>query len=121
MEGITTCIVLESKNLKETLYFYEGILGFKPSKERPQLHVTGVWYDVGLTRICFVVNRNLRGREQVANSSCELINFSISDMEKVKRKLQFYKIPFAEEQHADGVVITLYDPDCYKLQISSEA
>ena len=108
------------KNLKETLYFYEGILGFKPSKERPQLRVTGVWYDVGSTRICFVVNRNLRG-ERGCYSSCELITFSILDMEKVKRKLQFYKISFAEEQHADGVVNTLYDPDCYKLQISSEA
>ena len=32
MEGVTTCIVLESKNLKETLYFYEGILGFKPKQ-----------------------------------------------------------------------------------------
>ena len=30
-----------SENLKETLYFYEGILGIKPSLERPQLDVTG--------------------------------------------------------------------------------
>ncbi|MRR40421.1 lactoylglutathione lyase, partial [Bacillus anthracis] len=39
--NVEQCIVLEVKNLKETLYFYEGILGIKPSLERPQIEVTG--------------------------------------------------------------------------------
>ena len=39
--NVEQCIVLEVKNLKETLYFYEGVLGIKPSLERPQLDVTG--------------------------------------------------------------------------------
>ncbi|KFM99096.1 lactoylglutathione lyase [Bacillus clarus] len=120
MESMTNCVVLESSSLKETLYFYEGILGLKPSVERPQLHVTGVWYDVNSTRICFVVNRNLREREKVVTSSCEVITFSIPDIEKIKKKLEYYQIAFSEEYRADGEVITVYDPDRYKLQIESK-
>ena len=41
VENVKQFIVLEVKNLKETLYFYEGILGIKPSLERPQLDITG--------------------------------------------------------------------------------
>lgn len=63
--NVEQCIVLEVKNLKETLYFYEGILGIKPSLERPQLDVTGVWYDSDSKRISFVMNRMLGGRKKV--------------------------------------------------------
>ena len=41
VETVKQFIVLEVKNLKETLYFYRRILGIKPSLERPQLDVTG--------------------------------------------------------------------------------
>ena len=58
-------IVLEVKNLKETLYFYEGILGITPSSERPQLDITGVWYDADSTRIGFVMNRMLEEERRV--------------------------------------------------------
>lgn len=116
MEGITTCIVLESKNLKETLYFYEGILGFKPSKERPQLHVTGVWYDIGSTRICFVVNRGLGEYRETVTSSATEIFLRTSDIERIKKKLEFYHISFVEDCCGEEVRITFYDPDRFKLQ-----
>ncbi|MBE7104773.1 lactoylglutathione lyase [Bacillus cereus] len=118
MESITTCIVLESKNLKETLYFYEGILGFKPSKERPQLRVTGVWYDIGSTRICFVVNRNFGKYGETVTSSVKEIFLKTTNIERIKKKLEFYQISFVEECCGEEVRITFYDPDRFKLQIA---
>ncbi|EOO14351.1 MULTISPECIES: VOC family protein [Bacillus cereus group] len=120
MESITTCIVLESKNLKETLYFYEGILGFKPSEERPQLRVTGVWYDIGSTRICFVVNRGLGEYRETVTSSATEIFLRTSDIERIKKKLEFYHISFVEDCYGEEVRITFYDPDRFKLQFVSK-
>ncbi|HDX9611662.1 TPA: VOC family protein [Bacillus toyonensis] len=119
MESITTCVVLESKNLKETLYFYEGILGFKPSKERPQLRVTGVWYDIGPTRICFVVNRGLGEYRESVTSTVKEMFLKTTNIERIKKKLEFYHISFVEERHSEEVKIIFDDPDGYKLQIVS--
>ncbi|OOR30419.1 VOC family protein [Bacillus cereus] len=120
MGSITTCIVLESKNLKETLYFYEGILGFKPSKERPQLRVTGVWYDIGSTRICFVVNRGLGEYRETVTSSVKEIFLKTKNIERIKKKLKFYHVSFTEECCGEEVRITFYDPDRFKLQFVSK-
>ncbi|MED2784730.1 lactoylglutathione lyase [Bacillus thuringiensis] len=119
MERITTCIVLESKNLKETLYFYEGILGFTPSKERPQLRVTGVWYDIGSTRICFVVNRGLGEYRETVTSTVEELFLKTTNIDQIKKKLEFYHISFVEECDGEEIRITLYDPDRVKIQIVS--
>ncbi|HDR7915049.1 VOC family protein [Bacillus pretiosus] len=119
MESVTTCIVLESKNLKETLYFYEGILGFKPSKERPQIRVTGVWYDIGSTRICFVVNRGLGEHRETVISSVKELLLKTTNIERLKKKLTFYQISFVEECHGEEVSIIFHDPDGYILQFLS--
>ncbi|PEF56547.1 lactoylglutathione lyase [Bacillus cereus] len=115
VETVKQFIVLEVKNLKETLYFYEGILGIKPSLERPQLDVTGVWYDADSTRISFVMNRMLGGREKSVTDSCEDLTFTISDIEKLKKKLAFYEILYTENEYAKSIVVQ--DPDGYKLQV----
>ncbi|HFJ9301689.1 VOC family protein [Bacillus paranthracis] len=115
VETVKQFIVLEVKNLKETLYFYEGILGIKPSLERPQLDVTGVWYDADSTRISFVMNRMLGGQEKSVTDSCEDLTFTISDIEKLKKKLAFYEILYTENEYAKSIVVQ--DPDGYKLQV----
>ncbi|MED1507471.1 VOC family protein [Bacillus proteolyticus] len=119
MESATTCIVLESKNLKETLYFYEGILGFKPSKERPQIRVTGVWYDIDSTRICFVVNRGLGEHRETVISSVKELLLKTTNIERLKKKLAFYQISFVEKRHGEEVRIIIHDPDGYTLQFIS--
>ena len=108
-------IVLKVKNLKETLYFYEGILGIRPSLERPQLDVTGVWYDSDSKRISFVMNRILGGREKSMTDSCEVLTFSISDIEKLKRKLAFYEIVYTENKCTKSIVVK--DPDGYQIEM----
>ncbi|MDA2383824.1 lactoylglutathione lyase [Bacillus cereus] len=113
--NVEQCIVLEVKNLKETLYFYEGILGIRPSLERPQLDVTGVWYDSDSKRISFVMNRMLGGREKSVTNSCAGLTFSISNIEKLKKKLAFYEILYTENKREKSIVVQ--DPDGYKLQV----
>ncbi|PEY30155.1 lactoylglutathione lyase [Bacillus cereus] len=119
METITSCIVLEVRNLKETLYFYEGILGFQPSIHRPQLHVPGVWYDIGSTRICFVLNRDKN--QDVGGALSSYINFNLpfGDIEKMRKKLEFYCVSFEElkgcKTERRGIVV--HDPDGYRILI----
>lgn len=115
VETVKQFIVLEVKKLKETLYFYEGILGIKPSLERPQLDTTGVWYDSDSKRISFVMNRVLGGREKTVTDSCEVLTFTISNIEKLKKKLAFYEILYTENEYAKSIVVQ--DPDGYKLEV----
>ncbi|EEL83590.1 Lactoylglutathione lyase [Bacillus cereus AH1271] len=115
VETLKQFIVLEVKNLKETLYFYEGILGITPSSERPQLDITGVWYDTDSTRISFVMNRSLGGREKSVTDSVDVLTFSISNIENVKKRLVFYKIAYTEKESEKSIVVQ--DPDGYKLQV----
>lgn len=115
VENVKNLIVLEVKNLKETLYFYEGILGITPSLERPQLDVTGVWYDTDSTRISFVMNRSLGGREKSVTDSVDVLTFSISNIENVKKRLVFYKIAYTEKESEKSIIVQ--DTDGYKLQV----
>ncbi|MED3394546.1 VOC family protein [Bacillus wiedmannii] len=115
VENVKNLIVLEVKNLKETLYFYEGILGITPSSERPQLDITGVWYDTDSTKISFVMNRSLGGREKSVTDSVDVLTFSISNIENVKKRLVFYKIAYTENKSEKSIVVQ--DPDGYKLQV----
>ncbi|PHE99843.1 lactoylglutathione lyase [Bacillus wiedmannii] len=115
VENVKNLIVLEVKNLKETLYFYEGILGITPSSERPQLDITGVWYDTDSTRISFVMNRSLGGREKSVADSVDFLTFSISNIDNVKKRLVFYKIVYTENKSEKSIVVQ--DPDGYKLQV----
>ncbi|MEK4676530.1 MULTISPECIES: VOC family protein [Bacillus] len=115
VENVKQFIVLEVKNLKETLYFYEGILGIKPSLERPQLDVTGVWYDADSMRVNFVMNRSLGGREKSVTDSVDVLIFSISNIENLKKRLVFYKIAYTENKSEKSIVVQ--DPDGYKIQV----
>ncbi|WP_243526070.1 VOC family protein [Bacillus pseudomycoides] len=121
METITSCIVLEVRNLKETLYFYEGILGLQPSRHRPQLHVPGVWYDVGSTRVCFTLNKKKSGDFSKEMSSYINFDLPFRDIEKVRKKLEFYCVSFEElkgcKTKRRGIVV--HDPDQYRILIES--
>ncbi|MGI2747709.1 VOC family protein [Bacillus cytotoxicus] len=120
MEQIINVVLLEVRNLKDTLYFYEGILGLKPSSERPQLDVTGVWYDVGPTRICIMTSKNRTHRTNEEQITPKEIRIAISDIEKVKKKLAFYQISFSEKHNPNGTVIIVHDPDQHELYIESK-
>ncbi|MDM5187244.1 lactoylglutathione lyase [Bacillus sp. DX4.1] len=121
MDNIKNSIVLEVRNLKETLYFYEGVLGLEPSRKRPQLDVPGVWYDIGSIRICFIVNKKRRDVSDETLSTQIELNLPFCDLEKVQKKLEFYRVAYKEiaDDHEEKKSIIVYDPDQYRLQIDS--
>ena len=114
---MTHSVVLEVKDLKKTLYFYEGILGFRPSIERPQLDVPGVWYDAGEMRICCVLNKKKEVTEQCLPKI--EVNIQLHEAEKLLKKLDYYKVMYAEiEDYIEKKkVISVYDPDQYMIQL----
>ncbi|PEA54415.1 lactoylglutathione lyase [Bacillus pseudomycoides] len=115
-------VVLEVRDLKKTLYFYEGILGFRPSKERPQLDVPGVWYDAGEMRICCVLNKNkvVAPCEQVLPKI--EVNIQSHKAEKLLKKLEYYQVMYSEiEDYIEKKkVISVYDPDEHMIQLQSQ-
>ncbi|WP_242222644.1 lactoylglutathione lyase [Bacillus cereus group sp. BfR-BA-01380] len=116
---MTHSVVLEVKDLKKTLYFYEGILGFRPSIERPQLDVPGVWYDAGEMRICCVLNK------EKGVTKCEQflprieVNIQSHEAEKLLKKLAYYQVMYTEiEDYIEKKkVISVYDPDWHIIQL----
>ncbi|MED2514444.1 lactoylglutathione lyase, partial [Bacillus thuringiensis] len=48
-------------------------------------------------------------------NSCAGLTFSISNIEKLKKKLAFYKIAYTENKSEKSIVVQ--DPDGYKLQV----
>lgn len=115
MERIAQFVELQISNLKETLYFYEGILGFRPSKHRPELHVPGVWYDVGHTRICCVVHKKEKTMEIE-------VNLPLHELESVQKKLDYYNVAYTESGHERNSEkgLSVYDPDSHRVHIQAE-
>lgn len=115
-------VVLEVRDLKKTLYFYEGILGFRPSKERPQLDVPGVWYDAGEMRICCVLNKN----KEVTHCEQALLKIEVTiqshEVENLLKKLDYYQVMYAEiEDYIEKKkVISVYDPDGHVIQLQAQ-
>ncbi|WP_020061013.1 VOC family protein [Bacillus sp. 123MFChir2] len=112
-------VVLEVRDLKKTLYFYEGILGFRPSRERPQLDVPGVWYDAGEMRICCVLNKEkeVMQCEQVLPKI--EVNIQSNKAEKLLKNLAYYQVMYTEiEDYIEKKkVISVYDPDGHVIQL----
>ncbi len=56
------------------------------------------------------------GGKKVLLDSCEALTFTISNIEKLKKKLAFYEILYTENECAKNIVVQ--DPDGYKLQVA---
>ncbi|MEI4803495.1 VOC family protein [Bacillus sp. NPDC077411] len=115
-------VVLEVSDLKKTLYFYEGILGFRPSIERPQLDVPGVWYDAGEMRICCVLNRD-KEAAQCEQFLPEIeVNIQLHEVENLLKKLDYYQVMYTElEDYIEKKrVLSVYDPDQHMIQLQSQ-
>ncbi|ENQ3077503.1 VOC family protein [Bacillus cereus] len=116
-------VVLEVRDLKKTLYFYEGILGFRPSKERPQLDVPGVWYDAGEMRICCIVNKGKEVTKREQFFPKIEMNIQSHEAEKLLKKLDYYQVMYSEiEDYIEKKkVISVYDPDGHMIQLQYES
>ncbi|HDX9578662.1 TPA: VOC family protein [Bacillus pseudomycoides] len=112
-------VVLEVRDLKKTLYFYEGILGFRPSRERPQLDVPGVWYDAGKMRICCVLNKEKEVMQCEQFLPKIEVNIQSNKAEKLLKKLAYYQVMYTEIEDyiKKKKVISIYDPDGHMIQL----
>jgi catechol 2,3-dioxygenase-like lactoylglutathione lyase family enzyme len=122
VDKVVHSVLLEVRDLKKTLYFYEGILGFKPSRQRPQLDLPGVWYDIGSMRICCIVNK----RRQAANDEGMFpkieVDIPLCEVENLLKKLDYYHVTYTEmEDYVEGKkVLSVYDPDQHMIQLQSQ-
>jgi glyoxylase I family protein len=113
-EGIHHVSILIT-NLKESLYFYEGILGFKQNKKRPQFDFPGVWYDLGNTQLHLIVYPDGKARRNSTEIDSRDGHFAIrvTDMEKLLQILDHHKIPYLNKEinKTDWHQIYVSDPD----------
>jgi glyoxylase I family protein len=102
-------------NLKEALYFYEGILGFKQNKKRPQFDFPGVWYDIGETQLHLIVNPKGKGRRDTTVIDSRDAHFAIrvNDMEKLLSTLDHHGVPYKNKEvnKTEWHQVYVSDPD----------
>lgn len=102
-------------NLKESLYFYEGILGFKQNKKRPQFDFPGVWYDIGNTQLHLIVNNKGTARRNTTEIDSRDGHFAIrvEDMEKLLKTLDTHGVPYINKpkNKTDWHQVFVSDPD----------
>ncbi|GGB47627.1 VOC family protein [Fictibacillus barbaricus] len=102
-------------NLKESLYFYEGILGFKQNKKRPQFDFPGVWYDIGNTQLHLIVNNKGTARRNTTEIDSRDGHFAIrvEDMEKLLKTLDTHGVPYINKPNnkTDWHQVFVSDPD----------
>jgi catechol 2,3-dioxygenase-like lactoylglutathione lyase family enzyme len=113
-EGIHHVSVLVT-NLKEALYFYEGILGFKQNKKRPQFDFPGVWYDIGNTQVHLIQYREGKAKRNTTEIDSRDGHFAVrvTDMDKLLKILDHHNIPYLnkEKNKTDWHQVYVSDPD----------
>ena len=102
-------------NQKESLYFYEEILGFKQNKKRPQFDFPGVWYDIGNTQLHLIVNNKGTARRNTTEIDSRDGHFAIrvEDMEKLLKTLDTHGVPYKNKpkNKTDWHQVFVSDPD----------
>jgi glyoxylase I family protein len=102
-------------NLKEALYFYEGILGFRQNKKRPQFDFPGVWYDIGNTQLHLIVDPEGGTRRTTNEINSRDAHFAIrvKDMDKLLQILEHHGVPYINkpDNKTEWHQLYVYDPD----------
>ncbi|GGE73233.1 hypothetical protein [Priestia taiwanensis] len=97
-------VTLPVTNLKQSFYFYEGIIGFSVCKDRPSFSYPGVWYNLGSGQLRLqLVPQHIDEGVYVA--------ISVRGMNEFMKKLDYYEIPYKRERMS----ISIVDPDGHVL------
>lgn len=122
LDKVVHSVLLEVRDLKKTLYFYEGILGFEPSRQRPQLDLPGVWYDIGPIRICCTVNKRKQAMNEDGIVPKIEVDMQLREVENLLKKLDYYHVTYIEmEDYVEGKkVLSVYDPDQHMIQLQAQ-
>ncbi|WP_026676653.1 VOC family protein [Fictibacillus gelatini] len=121
-EGIHHVSLLVT-DLKKALYFYEGILGFKQSKERPQFDFPGVWYDFGNTQLHLIVHPKGKARRGTTDLDSRDGHFAIrvKDMDKLLKILDHHQIPYLNKTNSQTGwhQVFVCDPDGNQIEFNA--
>lgn len=102
-------------DLKESLYFYEGILGFKQNKKRPQFDFPGVWYDIGDTQLHLIVHAEGKARRNTKEIDSRDGHFAVrvTDMDKLLKTLDAHNVPYVNKptNKTEWHQVFVSDPD----------
>ena len=112
-------VALRVADIQRARTFYEGVLGFEPSANRPNLSVAGIWYECGSVQL------HLLGSTQ-ALFTCEVlphpgqeahIAFAVAHIELAKHALQQAGIPFVMSRSGRKALFCR-DPDGNVLELA---
>ncbi|MDN4072524.1 VOC family protein [Fictibacillus terranigra] len=111
-------------DLKKALYFYEGILGFSASEERPQFAFPGVWYDFGGTQLHLITNpkgKALRGTDELDSRDGHFA-VRVKDIPRLLKKLDHHHIPYLNkpENKTPWHQVYVSDPDGNLIEFNGE-
>ena len=106
-------ITFAVSNLKETIHFYENLLGLKKTAEWPNY----VTFDVGGTDLAFEPGRKKKGQME-HNDGAPDIFMLVDNVDDTYKKLRESGVKFVTEpkdQYWGGRTAAFLDPDEYKF------
>lgn len=117
-------VSLAVTDLKKALYFYEGILGFKADKERPQFGFPGVWYSFGATQLHLIVNpqgKALRGTDDLDSRDGHFA-IRVTDIPGLLKRLDHFKVPYHDkpENKTPWHQVYVCDPDGNLIEFNGD-
>jgi catechol 2,3-dioxygenase-like lactoylglutathione lyase family enzyme len=102
-------------NLKESLYFYEEVLGFKQNKKRPQFDFPGAWFDIGNTQLHLIVHKEGKTKRGTTEIDSRDGHFAIrvNDIEKLIKTFDAHGINYVNKplNKTEWHQVFVSDPD----------
>ncbi|MBY6035109.1 VOC family protein [Fictibacillus nanhaiensis] len=102
-------------DLEKSSDFYEGILGFKQNKKRPQFDFPGVWYDIGNTQLHLIVHPKGKARRNTTDIDSRDGHFAVrvEDMKELLKTLDHHGITYVNKpvNKTDWHQVFISDPD----------
>ncbi|MFC0187797.1 VOC family protein [Fictibacillus aquaticus] len=84
------------RNINAAKEFYEEVLGFTMSQERPAFDFPGAWYDIGNTQLHLIVHEKGTARRETADIDSRDGHFAVrvNDMAALILRLEEYGVSF---------------------------
>lgn len=92
-------VSLAVTDLEKAVHFYEGVLGFTSSSQRPDFESSGVWYDFGATQLHLILNpegKSLRGTDSLDSADGHYA-IRVTNIPALLKKLDKFQIPYDDK------------------------
>ncbi|TDL31024.1 glyoxalase [Jeotgalibacillus sp. S-D1] len=113
-EGIHHVSILVT-DLEKSKQFYEEVLGFQESSERPDFDFPGAWYQLGNTQLHLIVHKDgktLRGTSKIDSRDGHFA-IRVKDIEKFIARLKTFQVEILNkpDNKTDWHQVFISDPD----------